>query len=89
MSKSKLVKKVIIVASIWIVLAILQKLFLSPIISANIAVEQLKDSYTSSTNMTIYGIVKDYIWIVYVLVPIIVFKNDILKIFKGGKNNEN
>lgn len=80
-----IVKRFILVVALWIVVGLLQKMFLSPIIGAEVAVNQLQDSYSSSTNMTLYQTIKDYIWLVYILIPALVFIGPIKKAIKGGK----
>ena len=80
-----IIKRFILVVALWIVVGLLQKMFLSPIIGAEVAVNQLQDSYSSSTNMTLYQTIKDYIWLVYILIPVLVFIGPIKKAIKGGK----
>lgn len=80
-----IVKRFILVVALWIVVGLLQKMFLSPIIGAEVAVNQLQDSYSSSTNMTLYQTIKDYIWLVYILILALVFIGPIKKAIKGGK----
>lgn len=56
-----------------------------PVISGQVAVQQLNDSYDSSANMTIYQSFKNWSWVGYILIPVLIFFKDIKKLFGGRK----
>jgi hypothetical protein len=53
-----------------------------PSIAGQVAVQQLNDSYASTAGMTTYQSVKNWFWITYIVVPVLVFFSDIKKLFK-------
>jgi hypothetical protein len=83
-------KKQIIKSVLTIALLVVLNLVLGayePVISSQFAVQQLNDSYDSNANLTIYQNLKNWSWLAYILIPVIVFFKDIKKLFVNTKTN--
>lgn len=71
----------IIIASIYN--AIMQ--FVSPIIANELAMNQMQNSVDSSLGIQLYTYASNYSWIVFLLVVVIMFYKDALKLIKWIK----
>lgn len=60
----------------------------SPVVSTQAALNQVNDSWTSST--TVQGVTRfqQYLWILYIVIPVVSFRKEIVKFFKN-KRGEN
>lgn len=52
-----------------------------PVVSSGVAVGQLKDTYSSNANMTIYSTFRNYAWLIYPIVIALAFIPEIKKAF--------
>lgn len=80
----KLLIKLLITIALLIVLNIIFSAF-EPTISSQVAVGQLSDSYDSNASMTIYQQLKQFTWVVYLLIVGLVFSKDIRKVINLNK----
>lgn len=58
---------------------------LEPVVSGQLAVNQLNDTWTSNSNLTLYNDIKSYSWIGYIIIPLLVFFTDIKKLLTNSK----
>lgn len=79
--------KAIITVMLIVVLNMIISAF-EPTISSQIAVGQLSDSYDSNASMTIYHQLKQYSWVVDLLIVGLVFNKDIRKTINSTKKNK-
>ena len=59
-----------------------------PVISGNVAVNQLSDTYNSNADMTIYQTLKNFAWLLYLVIYALVFGKDIKKAFNKSKEEQ-
>lgn len=57
-------------------------LYVSPLFENNLAMNQMSYSFESSLLVQAYDYVSNYTWIVYILLTILVFHKEILKVYK-------
>ncbi|MNJ90120.1 hypothetical protein D3C87_77140 [compost metagenome] len=60
----------------------------SPVVSTQAALNQVNDNWTSSTTMQSITKFQQYLWILYIVIPVISFRKEIVKFFKN-KRGEN
>lgn len=61
----------------------------SPIIANQLAMQQMQNYDTSSMSIQLYQYVTNYSWIVFVILIVIMFRKDIVNIFKKIKESMN
>lgn len=81
----KIIIKIILLAIIFGILEMIG-LYISPLIENNLAMNQMSYSYDSNLYIQIYDYISSYSWIIYLLLTILVFRKEILKIYKKLKN---
>lgn len=81
----KIIIKIILLAIIFGILEMIG-LYISPLIENNLAMNQMSYSYDSNLYIQIYDYISSYSWVVYLLLTILVFRKEILKIYKKLKN---
>lgn len=88
-TRAIIIKVVILVAISIIYNAIIQTI--SPIIANELAMQQMQNYDTSSMGIQLYQYLTNYSWIVFVILIVIMFRKDVVNIFKKIKecmNNE-
>lgn len=63
-------------------------LFISPLIENSLAMSQMSYSFESNLLVQVYDYVSNYSWIIYLLLVILVFHKEILKIYKSLKETK-
>lgn len=76
----RLIIKALITAIILSILNVIISAF-EPVVSSNLAVQQLNDSYESNAMLTIYENLKPYVWICEVVIVALVLQKDIRNVF--------
>jgi hypothetical protein len=75
--------KIILTAIIFIIVGIILKL--EPVVNTQLAVNQASDTIDSTYAFTAYQGIREYLWLVYVVVPVLMFWKEIRKMFKDEK----
>ena len=60
-------------------------LYVSPLFENNLATNQMSYSFESSLLVQTYDYISNYSWIAYILLTILVFRKEILKVYKNFK----
>lgn len=61
----------------------------SPIIANQLAMQQMQNYDTSSMGIQLYQYLTNYGWIIFIVLIVIMFRKDIVNIFKKIKENVN
>jgi hypothetical protein len=72
--------KIVFTISLLTIINIIISAF-EPVVSSGLAIQQLSDTYESNATLTIYEELKKYLWVVYLVIVLLVFKNDWKKLF--------
>lgn len=78
----------IIILSVVIGIFEMIELFLSPLFKNSVAMNQMSYSLESNLLMQIYDYISNYSWMIYLLLMILVFRKEILKLYKNIKERK-
>lgn len=62
--------------------------YISPLVENNLAMNQMSYSFESNLIVQAYDYISNYSWIWYILLTILVFHKEILKIYKTTKERK-
>lgn len=80
----KIVIKIIALAIVFGIFEVIG-LYISPLFENSLAMNQMSYSFESSLLVQAYDYISNYSWIAYILLTILVFRKEILKVYKNIK----